>query len=219
MVLIIDVFVKWQTLEQYGISSGDSALLINGITMDVETVDMFSLYDTIKNDLTIMDELSQHGLAVSCYNALQTFYKRFKEQLLIYPQEVWSDLCQQMVLCSFMGVIKLLGAKYHLESFHLLSIVLLSCWKLGMWKRLILWCLSSYFFTLITFGILLPLWNFEGVGENKLWQKTFLPIFIHVMYACYYCYCRMKTLAVYYDSYLILKINSLHWISGILQSL
>ena len=69
MVLIIDVFVKWQTLEQYGISSGDSALLINGITMDVETVDMFSLYDTIKNDLTIMDELSQHGLAVSCYNA------------------------------------------------------------------------------------------------------------------------------------------------------
>ena len=69
-ILIIDVFVLWQTLEQYGISSGDSALLINGITMDVETVDMFSLYDTIKNDLTIMDELSQHGLAVSCYNAL-----------------------------------------------------------------------------------------------------------------------------------------------------
>lgn len=54
-----------QALEQYGITSGDSALLVNGITMDVDTVDMFSLYDTIKNDLKIMDELSQHGLAVS----------------------------------------------------------------------------------------------------------------------------------------------------------
>ena len=46
-------------------ASGDSALIINGITMDVDTVDMFSLYDVIREDLKIMEQLSAHGLAVS----------------------------------------------------------------------------------------------------------------------------------------------------------
>lgn len=61
------LMIVWylQTLEEFGISNGDSALLINGITMDIETVDMFSLFDVIREDLKIMEQLSNHGLAVS----------------------------------------------------------------------------------------------------------------------------------------------------------
>jgi len=47
-----------QALEQYGVTVGDSALLINGISMDIDTLDMFSLYDSIREDLTIMELLS-----------------------------------------------------------------------------------------------------------------------------------------------------------------
>jgi len=53
-----------QALEQYGVTVGDSALLINGISMDIDTLDMFSLYDSIREDLTIMELLSQQGLDV-----------------------------------------------------------------------------------------------------------------------------------------------------------
>ncbi|KAF6038703.1 UGGT2 [Bugula neritina] len=51
-----------RALEQYGVTVGDSALLINGISMDIDTLDMFSLYDSIREDLTIMELLSQQGL-------------------------------------------------------------------------------------------------------------------------------------------------------------
>ncbi|XP_067949349.1 UDP-glucose:glycoprotein glucosyltransferase 1-like [Watersipora subatra] len=87
-------------LEQYAIGSGDSALLINGITMDIDTVDMFSLYDIIREDLSIMDELSMHGLANEdagsllkqlSSNSEQQFALDIRDSAIVYINDLEND--------------------------------------------------------------------------------------------------------------------------------
>ena len=74
----------FQLLEEQGISPGDSSLLINGINLDIDTVDMFNLYEMLKRDLKIMDELGRHGLAVSQVSRLHSVVL-VRSYLLLIP--------------------------------------------------------------------------------------------------------------------------------------
>ena len=60
------MFSLFQYFENYhGLPAGESALYLNGIPMDMEVYDVFSLLDIMRSEAKIMEGLFSLGLKVS----------------------------------------------------------------------------------------------------------------------------------------------------------
>uniref|UniRef100_A0A670I460 UDP-glucose ceramide glucosyltransferase-like 1 n=1 Tax=Podarcis muralis TaxID=64176 RepID=A0A670I460_PODMU len=61
--------IVWRTL---GLQSGDSALFINGLHIDLDTQDIFSLFDVLRNEARVMEGLHSLGIVgLSMHNVLK----------------------------------------------------------------------------------------------------------------------------------------------------
>lgn len=65
IVHTLDINYYFQSFDNYhGLLPGDSALFLNGLSLDLEVVDIFTIHDVLTDELYIMEGLWSLGLRV-----------------------------------------------------------------------------------------------------------------------------------------------------------
>ncbi|KAL7990729.1 hypothetical protein Chor_014159 [Crotalus horridus] len=111
-----------------GLQLGDSALFINGLHIDLDTQDIFSLFDVLRNEARVMEGLHSLGIVGrSMHNVLKlNIQPSDSDYAWINNLEVdsrynsWPSSVQELLRPTFPGVIRQIRKNFH--NFHMIWI-------------------------------------------------------------------------------------------------